>query len=61
MRAILDELRGADGPMTSREIAQGVIAVSGQDARDRKFLTDHTRRVSKALRILRDENVVRAT
>src|SRR5947208_7613691 len=53
-RAILDELRGADGPVTSREIAQGVVAVSGQDARDRKFVTDHTRRVSKALRVLRD-------
>ena len=60
-RAVLDELRGADGPMTSREIAQGVIALSGQDARDRKFLTEHTRRVSKALRTLRDENVVRSS
>jgi hypothetical protein len=60
-RAILGELRGADGPMTSREIAQGVVAVSGQDARDRKFITEHTRRVSKALRILRDENVVRSS
>jgi len=60
-RAILDELRGADGPMTSREIAQGIVAVSGQDARDRKFITEHTRRVSKALRGLRDENVVRSS
>jgi len=59
-RAILGELRGADGPMTSREIAQGVITLSGQDARDRKFLSEHTRRVSKALRVLRDENLVRS-
>src|SRR5947207_763662 len=41
-RAILAELRGADGPMTSREIAQGVIALNDQDARDRKLLTEHT-------------------
>ena len=60
-RAILSELRGADGPMTSREIAQGVIAVGGQDARDRKFVSEHTKRVSKALRALRNENVVRSS
>src|SRR5215213_4932677 len=60
-RAILDELRGADGPMTSREIAQGVIALSGQDARDRKYVSEHTKRVSKALRALRTENVVRSS
>jgi hypothetical protein len=60
-RAILSELRGADGPMTSREIAQGVIALNGQDARDRKFLAEHTKRVSKALRALREENVVRSS
>ena len=59
-RAVLDELRGADGPVTSREIAQGVIAVSGQDARDRKFLADHTKRVSKARRQLREQNVVQS-
>lgn len=60
-RAILGELRGADGPMSSREIAQSVIATSGQDARDRKFLSEHTKRVSKALRALKEENVVRSS
>lgn len=60
-RAILGELRGADGPMTSREIAQAIVALSGQDARDRKFMGDHTKRVSKALRALREENVVRSS
>jgi hypothetical protein len=59
-RAIMDELRGADGPVNSREIARGVVALSGQDARDRKFLSDHTKRVSRALRVLRDENMVRS-
>ena len=60
-RAILGELRGADGPMTSREIAQGIIATSSEGSADRDFLTEHTRRVSKALRALRDENVVRSS
>lgn len=57
-RSILDELRGATGPVSSREIAQAIVAVSGQDARDRKYISDLTKRVSKALRALRDENVV---
>jgi hypothetical protein len=59
-RSILDELRGAAGPLTSREVAQTVVALSGQDARDRRYVSDLTRRVSKALRALREENVVRS-
>lgn len=59
-RAILDELRGATGPLTSREIAQAIVALSGQDARDRRYVSDLTRRAGKALRALRDENVVRS-
>lgn len=60
-RSILDELRTATGPMGSREIAQGIVALSGQDARDRKYITDLTRRVSKALRILKESGDVRST
>jgi hypothetical protein len=60
-RSILDELRGATGPMGSREIAQAIVAVSGQDARDRKFITDVTRRASKALRILKLAGDVRSS
>lgn len=59
-RAILDELRGATGPLGSREIAQSIVALSGQDARDRKHITDVTRRVSKALRILKEGGDVRS-
>ena len=58
-RGILDELRGATGPLTSRQIAQAVLAVSGQDARDRKLMTEHTKRVSKALRSLKEGGSVR--
>lgn len=57
-RGILGELRDATGPLTSRQIAQGVLSLSGQDARDRKLMTEHTRRVSKALRGLREQGVV---
>lgn len=59
-RSILDELRTATDPMGSREIAQGIVALSGQDARDRKYITDLTRRVSKALRILKESGAVRS-
>lgn len=59
-KAILDELRMADGPMGSREIAQNIVALSGQDARDRRFVTDLTKRVSKALRQLKEQGVVQS-
>lgn len=59
-RSILNELRGADGPLSSREIAQSIVALSGQDARDRKFISALTRRIGKALRPLRDEDVIRS-
>jgi hypothetical protein len=58
-RAILDELRDARRPLGSREIAQAMVALNGQDARDRRLLTDVTKRVSKALRGLTDEGAVR--
>jgi hypothetical protein len=59
-RAILDELRGAKEPLGSREIARGILTVNELDPRDRKLLTEHTRRVSKALRVLRGEGIVKA-
>ncbi len=49
-RAILDVLRDATEPMATREIARAILAVNEQEPRDRKLLTEHTRRVSKALR-----------
>lgn len=58
-RGCLDTLRDATGPMTSRQIAQAILSVSGQDARDRKLMTEHTKRVSKALRSLKEGGTVR--
>lgn len=50
LRACLHELRHADEPMTSREIARAIIEVRDEDPNDRKYLSDMTRRISKCLR-----------
>ena len=58
-RAILDVLRDAQEPMATRDVAREILSVNEFDPRDRKLLTEHTRRVSKALRILRQKELVR--
>jgi hypothetical protein len=60
-RSILDELRGASGPLGSREIAQALVALGGQDARDRKTISDLTKRVSKALRQIKEGGMARSS
>lgn len=59
-RAIYEELRNADGPLFSRDIARSIVALRGEDARDRKYLSELTKRVSKALRGMREEGSVRS-
>jgi len=49
-RACMDVLRRADGPQTSRQIAQQIMELNGQDARDRKTINDLVKRVGKCLR-----------
>jgi hypothetical protein len=51
-RAIIEELRDAPAPMISRQIAQAIVAVSGQDARDRRLVAELTKRVGQACRSL---------
>ncbi|MGO9944419.1 MAG: hypothetical protein ACLPIC_16875 [Rhodoblastus sp.] len=58
-RAILEELRDAPSPMASRDIARAILVVNEQDPSDRKLLTEHTKRVSKALRVLKQRGLVR--
>ena len=58
---LLRELRDADGPLTSRELAQGILALRGDDVRDRRLISEVTRRVSKALRAHREEGRVRSS
>lgn len=57
-RAVLEVLRDAIGPMTTREVAREILVVNEQDPRERQLLSEHTRRVSKALRVLRTDRVV---
>jgi hypothetical protein len=59
-KAIYRELREADGPLSSRDIAREIVALRGEDARDRKYLSELTKRVSKALRAMRGEGNVRS-
>jgi hypothetical protein len=59
-KAIYRELREADGPLSSRDIAREIVALRGEDARDRKYLSELTKRVSKALRAMREEGNVRS-
>ena len=58
-RAIYEELRTAEGPLSSRDIARAIVALRGDDARDRKYLSDLTKRASKALRQMCREKHVR--
>lgn len=59
-KAIYGELRTATGPLSSRDIAREIVAMRGEDARDRKYLSELTKRVSKALRQMRAEGNVRS-
>ena len=56
--ALMLELRLADGPLYSRQLAQNVLASSGSDIRDRRAVGDLTRRVSKCLRVQREKGHV---
>ncbi len=48
-RAILDAIRTAPGPISSRELAKIVMCANGYDPGDTKALNEHARRVSKAM------------
>lgn len=47
--------------MTTRELAQSIVALRGDDARDRRLVTDVSNRVSKALRQHREAGRVRSS
>ena len=56
--ALMLELRHAEGPLKSRELAQNVLASTGDDIRDRRAVSDLTRRISKCLRVQREKGHV---
>lgn len=57
-KAVMFELRYANQPLKSREIAQNMLAAKGMDVRDKLTVDALTARVGKSLRRLRDKNVV---
>lgn len=60
-RAIYGELRNGEAPLSSCDIAREIVTMRGEDARDRRYLSDLTKRVSKVLRAMREEGNVRAS
>lgn len=60
-KAIMAKLRHADVPLSSRDIAREIVALRGEDARDRKYLADLTKRVSKAPRGFREEGLAKGS
>ena len=60
-RQVLSILRTSRTPLTSRQIAQEIVSMSGMDARDRKFVSDLTKRVGKACRQYPDGTIRKAT
>lgn len=57
-RIILDSLRTAEAPLSSRAVARKLMEFCGQDTGDRKSLSDRTGRASRALRRLREQGLV---
>jgi len=56
----MGELRHAEEPLSNSDIAQPIVAMRGEDARDRKYISHLTKRVSKALRQMKAEGLVRS-
>ena len=56
-RFLLDELRKADGPVSSRDLAEAIITLEGKDARDRRLRNDMVKRVGKSLKLLRSQRL----
>ena len=57
-RSILEEMRKADRPMSSRELAVKLAAIEGKDPADRRVMRDLTARVSRSICILLDRQIV---
>lgn len=55
LRACLDVLRKADNPLTSRQIAERIIQLEGNDPQDRRLSIDMIKRVGKSLKLLRQQ------
>jgi hypothetical protein len=56
-RFLLDELRKAEGPISSRDLAEKIIGLAGKDCRDRRLRNDMVKRVGKSLKLLRKQRL----
>jgi hypothetical protein len=52
-RFLLDELRKADRPVSSRDLAEKIIRLEAKDPRDCRLRNDMVKRVGKSLKLLR--------
>jgi hypothetical protein len=57
-RFVLDEVRAAEGPVTSRDLAVKLIILDGRDPLDNSLVSDIVKRVGRVLRNLRRDGVV---
>jgi hypothetical protein len=55
---LLSELRKADGPLSSRDLAERICGAEGRDVRDKRMVCDVVKRVGKALRMLKAGKIV---
>lgn len=55
---LLEQLRKADRPMTSRELAEIVCETEGKNRGDQRLIRDVTRRIGCALRKMRASRIV---
>jgi hypothetical protein len=56
----LNELRNAEDPITTRDLADKAIRLEGRDPRDRRLRSDMVRRIGKSLKLLRKQGCVRS-
>ena len=56
-RFLLDELRNASGPLSSRDLAEKIIGLEGKDPRDRRLRNDIVKRVGKSLKLIRSQGL----
>lgn len=55
---LLRELRKGE-PLSSRDLAERICSAEGKDIHDKRMICDVTKRVSKALRLLREKGAIR--
>jgi hypothetical protein len=58
---LIKQLREAEHPLSTRDIAEILCRTENRDARDRRMLNDIVKRLSKGLRVLKSLGMVEST